>query len=147
MNIVELIRSITTEYLKSSNLTDEIHIDYTVDDGNTENVGIFTVGDTKIGEDILGNETRRNSIVMYLVRQASEDCERLENASFLINMADAFDNIREDFYDVDIGEGENIKHGKLKSIACSNSMLYGRTTGTGDPVYQIQLLATYKLYD
>lgn len=146
MNIVELVRQITNEYLTSANLTDEIHIDYTVDDGNTENVGIFSVGDVKVGEDVVGNETRRNSISLFLVRQGSEDSERLENMSFLINMADKFDNIEEDSYDVDIGNEDNLKHGKLKSIACSNAMLYGRTTDTGDPVYQMNMLATYKLY-
>ena len=104
------------------------------------------MADVKVGEDVVGNETRRNSISLFLVRQGSEDSERLENMSFLINMADKFDNIEEDSYDVDIGNEDNLKHGKLKSIACSNAMLYGRTTDTGDPVYQMNMLATYKLY-
>lgn len=145
MNVVELIEDITKRYIEKSGQTMDVHTDYTEDD--VENAGIFPIGDKKVDEDILGNVTRQASIVMFHVLSGSEDCERIKSETFLINMAHEYDSIQEDEYNVDIGNGDNIKHGKLKNIACSNAMLYGRTSSTGYPVYQMNLLVTYKLYD
>lgn len=146
MNIIELVRTLLTECPNMSEFTNNIHIDFT-DSEKKSDFGLSSTGDSKIKEDILGNQTRRHNFVLYAVNQAFNDYDRLANSTFLLELSRWLENIEPDEYGIEERiKGETYK-GKLKSVECANAMMYQIPTGdiNRGVMYQLQIYATYTL--
>lgn len=146
MNIIELVRTLLTDCPNMSEFTNNIHIDFT-DSEKKSDFGLSSTGDSKIKEDILGNQTRRHNFVLYAVNQAFNDYDRLANSTFLLELSRWLENIEPDEYGIEeIIKGETYK-GKLRSVECANAMMYQIPTGdiNRGVMYQLQIYATYTL--
>lgn len=150
MTPIEVVRSIIMQFPDIDQFTNGVHYEFTeYSENDNENAGLFSVGDTKTGEDILGNQRRRNDLILYANCQSINDYERLANSSFISNLAFYLDNIKCEDYKVTIGAKGQEKSGTLKQIACANGMLYRylEETQTGPVQYQLQIAITYIIYD
>ena len=145
MNIIELVRKIITEYPEMEQFTNKIHVDFT-DNKNETDFGLYSMGDEKTKEDILGNQERKHSFILYAHNQAFTDFDRLANSSFLLDLAYYLEMLKDD-YDIEVTINNHKRAGKLKSISCANAMLYNIPTGNiNDGVtYQVQIYADYTL--
>ena len=146
MNIIELVRQLLTDYPHMSEFTNNIHVDFTDSDGKSD-FGLSSTGDSKIKEDILGNQTRRHSFVLYAVNQAFNDYDRLANSTFLLELSHWLENIDQGEYQIEETINQSIYKGTLQSIECANAMMYQIPTGDiqNGVMYQLQLYATYTL--
>lgn len=144
MNIIELTRKIINDFPKINEFSNGVHIDYT-DDGKDNEFGLSSTGDTLIKKDILGNETRRHSFVLYAINRAYDDYNRLSNSSFLLELGYYLEKIKNLDFFIDM-DSETIK-GKLVDITSSNGMLYSWQDGTVNEMvaYQIQIYVNYKI--
>lgn len=144
MNIIELVRQILTDYPKITEFTNEINVDFTED--APTNFGLSSVGDRKISEDILGNQTRQHNFVLYALNQSFTNYDRLANSTFLLDLTYWLENYKhEDPIEVTIND--KTVSGKLLGLSSANAMLYMVPTGDiNDGVtYQIQIYAQYYL--
>lgn len=146
MNIIELVRQLLTDYPHMSEFTNNIHVDFTDSDEKSD-FGLSSTGDSKIKEDILGNQTRRHSFVLYAVNQAFNDYDRLANSTFLLELSHWLENIDQGEYQIEETINQSIYKGTLQSIECANAMMYQIPTGDiqNGVMYQLQLYATYAL--
>lgn len=146
MNIIELVRQLLTDYPHMSEFTNNIHVDFTDSDEKSD-FGLSSTGDSKIKEDILGNQTRRHSFVLYAVNQAFNDYDRLANSTFLLELSHWLENIDQGEYQIEETINQSIYKGTLQSIECANAMMYQIPTGDiqNGVMYQLQLYATYIL--
>lgn len=143
MNIIELVKQILTDYPKISEFTNEINVDFT-NDAN-ESVGLYSIGDSLIKEDVLGNQTRQHNFVLYANNQAFNDYDRLANSTFLLDLNYWLETVKGQDITATIDNLE--KQGELIGLTSANGMLYGVPTGDiNDGVtYQLQIYATYKI--
>lgn len=143
MNIIELVKKILTDYPKIEEFTNKIHVDFTKNDD--VNFGLSSTGDTKVKEDILGNQARRHSFVLYAINQAFNDYDRLSNSTFLLELSYWLESLDENSYDLDVVVDNVKRKGKLKSVECANAMLFQIPTGDINDgcMYQLQIYATY----
>ena len=123
MNIIELVRQLLTDYPHMSEFTNNIHVDFTDSDEKSD-FGLSSTGDSKIKEDILGNQTRRHSFVLYAVNQAFNDYDRLANSTFLLELSHWLENIDQGEYQIEETINQSIYKGTLQSIECANAMMY-----------------------
>lgn len=144
MNIIELVKTILTNYPKISEFTNDIHVDFTED--APTNFGISSTGDSLLKEDLIGKQTRQHNFVLYAINQAFNDYDRLANSTFLLELT---------YWLERYPQGEPIEievdgitlQGNLLSLSSANAMLYSIPTGDiNDGVtYQIQIYAQYTL--
>lgn len=146
MNIIELVRKLLTEYPEMEKFTNKVHIDFTKNDEESD-FGLSSTGDEKIKEDILGNQIRKHSFVLYAINQAFNDYERLSNSTFLLDLSYWLESIEEGEYEIEVTIRERKRKGVLKSISCANAMIFDvPTEDVNDGVmYQIQVYAEYTL--
>lgn len=78
MNIIELMQSIVMSFPK---LNDVLHIDYTTPDADS--YGLSPTGDTLIKSDVLGNQERQHTFILYAVYQSVNDYDRLANSGLI----------------------------------------------------------------
>lgn len=144
MTINDFMRQKLTEYPKISEFLagDDLHMDFTEPD--PVNYGLSSTGDSLIKEDILGNQIRQHSFVMYAVGQSFTDYNRLANSNFLLELAYWLEHLPEqDGITADI-EGKELPAIFLKATS-ANAMsmgLMGETINEG-VMYQIQIYARY----
>ncbi|RHR72630.1 hypothetical protein DWW50_12920 [Eubacterium sp. AF15-50] len=145
MNIIELVKELLTNYPKMKEFTNKIHIDFTRNEPS--DFGLSSTGDTKIKEDILGNQTRKHNFVLYAINQAFNDYDRLANSTFLLELSYWLELICENEYEIEAVIDNKKRKGFLKSIECANAMLFQIPTGDINDgcMYQIQIYATYTL--
>ncbi|MCH5203048.1 MAG: hypothetical protein J1F17_07580, partial [Oscillospiraceae bacterium] len=68
MNIIEAVRNILQNYPKIQEVCNNIYIDFT--EPQPTNYGLSPTGDKLIKEDILGNQTRQHTFILYAVYQS-----------------------------------------------------------------------------
>jgi hypothetical protein len=143
MNIIESVKQIITDYPKIAEFTNEVHVDFT--DESPASYGIAPTGDQPIKEDIMGNQTRKHSFVLYAVSQSILDYDRLENSTFLLELGYYLETIKK--YSITATVGTVEKQGYIKEMSCANAMAYSVPTGNlADGIkYQLQIYATYYL--
>ncbi|MDY4812884.1 MAG: hypothetical protein SO152_03430, partial [Ruminococcus sp.] len=78
MNIIEVVKETLQQFPKISQVCNDIHIDFT--DDIPTNYGLSPTGDTLIKEDILGNQTRQHTFILYAVFQSQSDYDRMANS-------------------------------------------------------------------
>ena len=143
MNIIELVRKILTECPLMGQFTNHIHVDFTE---NTDgNFGLYATGDSLVKEDILGNQERQHSFVLYAHYQSLNDFDRMSNSTFLLDLAQWLETV--EGYEIRETVNGIEKTGELISLTSANGMLYGVPTGDmNDGVtYQLQIYARYTL--
>jgi hypothetical protein len=143
MNIVEQVKQILTDYSGISAFTNDMHVDFT--DETPTNFGIYPNGDQLIKEDVLGNQTRRHSFVLYAKNQAANDFDRLVNSTFLLELNYFLETVQDIKVTAKVNEIE--KEGIIKNMSSANGMMFDIPTGqVADGVtYQLQIYADYYL--
>lgn len=136
MNIIERVRQILTDFPRIAELCNAVHIDFT--DPAPTSYGLSSVGDTLLSEDILGNQKRQHTFLLYSTFSGINDYERLQNSTVLLELG---------FYLDDQPELE-IDEGMLERIRAANGMIYDvPQENTADGVqYQMQIIAEYTRY-
>lgn len=146
MTIIDFMRQKLSEYPKIQEFLsgEELHIDFT--DPDATSYGLSSAGDTLIREDVLGNQQRRHSFVLYAVNQSFTDYCRLANSNFLLELGYWLERLtEEDGIQVDIGD--EILTGRFLKATTANAMAMqpmGATVNDG-VLYQIQIYANYKI--
>ena len=141
MNIIETVKTILSSYSKISEFTNGIAFDFM--DNTPTNFGLSPIGDELIKEDMLGNQTRRHSFVLYANQQSFTDFDRLNNSGFLLELGYYLETVKGNQITVEIN-GET-RTGELKKLSSANGMLFSIPTGdVRDGItYQLQIYAEY----
>ena len=146
MTIIDFMRKKLTEYPKISEflVSDEIHIDFT--EPNSVNYGLSSTGDKLVSEDILGNQIRQHSFVMYAVGQSFTDYNRLANSNFLLDLAAWLEHLpSEDGITITVSERELTGIFTKATTANAMSMGWMGETVNDGCMYQIQIYAQYRI--
>lgn len=145
MNIIETVKQLLTDCELITEFTQDVHVDFTNDEPT--NFGLSSIGDTLVKTDILGNQTRKHNFVLYAVKQSYEDYDRLANSTFLLDLTYYLETIKGIEITATIGGVE--KQGTIKSLSCSNGMLFDiPTEELNDGItYQLQIYADYCIED
>ena len=143
MNVIEVTKKILSDYKKISEFSSGVQIDFTANEPT--NFGLSSIGDALLKEDILGNQDRKHSFVLYAVNQAYEDYDRLANSSFLLELAYWLETQKGQ--EIDVAIGDAVKKGEITKISTANAMIFSVPTGNlNDGVmYQIQIYVEYKV--
>ena len=141
MNIIELVKSVLQDFPKIGQF---IHVDYS--DSTPEDFGLYPTGDALIKEDILGNQTRQHSFILYAVFQSFNDYDRLINSGTLLELQMWLEK-QANNQEISITVDNKIYTGELTKLTCANGMLYNIPDGnTNDGVqYQLQITAQYTI--
>lgn len=143
MNIIEKVREILQSFPRIAEVCNEIHIDFAADEPTS--YGLSSVGDSLLKEDILGNQLRQHTFMLYSTFSAINDFERLQNSSALLELSTWLEMQTGAEIETKVGEETHI--GTLESLAAQNGMLYAvPQENTADGVqYQLQIIAKYKV--
>lgn len=85
MNIIETVRGILKSFPKIAEVVGEVHIDFA--DPSPTSYGLSSVGDTLLHEDVLGNQVRQHTFMLYSTFSSINDYERLANSSVLLELS------------------------------------------------------------
>ncbi|MDY4812924.1 MAG: hypothetical protein SO152_03635, partial [Ruminococcus sp.] len=145
MNIIEVVKETLQQFPKISQVCNDIHIDFT--DDIPTNYGLSPTGDTLIKEDILGNQTRQHTFILYAVFQSQSDYDRMANSGTLLELQHWLEN-KADNQKITVTVGDKELTGELKKITCANGMLYAIPDGNlnSGVLYQLQITAQYKTF-
>ena len=141
MNIIEKMIEILESFPKISTVCNEIHIDFA--DPEPTSYGLSSTGDSLIKEDILGNQTRQHSFILYSTFSGINDFERQENSTALLELSVWLKSQIGAEVETEI-DGE-IRTGTITKISAENGMLYAvPQENTADGMqYQLQITAQY----
>lgn len=142
MNIIEQVKQILTDCELVRKFTRDIQIDFTSNE--VGDFGLFSNGDSKLREDILGNQTRQHNFVLYATNRSREEFERLKNSSFLLDLAYWLETVKGQEVTATINGVEY--SGEITKLWSANGMLYqAQPNMTKGVTYQLQIYAQYKL--
>lgn len=143
LNIIETVRNILESFPKISEVCNAIHIDFA--DPEPTSYGLTSTGDSLIKEDILGNQTRQHTFMLYSTFSGINDYERLVNSSALTELSQWLSTKRGNTVLSEIGE--DIHTGELLSIKAENGMLFDVPQGNeiDGIMYRTNLVAEYTI--
>lgn len=145
MTIIDFMRKKLMEFPKIGEfIGDGIHIDFT--DPSPVNYGLSSNGDSLIKTDILGNQVRKHSFVLYAVGQSFNDYCRLSNSNFLLELGYWLERLPEEC-GIEAEIGSRSLTGRFLNASAANAMAMqpmGDTMMDG-VMYQIQIYANYKI--
>lgn len=143
MNIIERVRQILTDCPMVERFTNNIHVDFTSNDSGS--FGLFSNGDSRVKEDILGNQTRQHNFVLYATNQSFDDFDRLQNSSFLLELNYLLETMKGQEVTATIDGTEY--GGSIIKMWSANGMLFQIPTGniTDGVIYQLQIYVQYTL--
>ena len=141
MNIIERMKSILQSFPKISTVCNEIHIDFA--DSEPTSYGLSSIGDSLIKEDILGNQTRQHSFLLYSTFSGINDFERQENSTALLELSLWLQE--QTGAQVETVIGEHTYSGEITTITAANGMLYAapQENNIDGMQYQLQITAQY----
>ena len=141
MNIIEKVREILQSFPKICEVCNEIHIDFASEEPTS--YGLSSVGDSLIKEDILGNQVRQHTFMLYSTFSAVNDFERLQNSSALLELATWLE--KQTGAEVETTVGDEKYTGLIEKLTAQNGMLYAvPQENMADGVqYQLQIVAVY----
>ena len=133
MNVIEKIKEILQDFPKISEVCNEIHVDFT--DAEPTSYGLAPIGDELISEDILGNQKRQHSFMLYATYSGMNDYERLANSGALLELSQYLDSLDE----------QAIDNGIITQIRATNGMLYEipQENSVDGLRYQLTIVASY----
>ena len=141
MNIIEKVRSILERFPKIAGICNEIHIDFA--DPEPTSYGLSSTGDALISEDILGNQKRKHSFMLYTTYSSISDYERLNNSTALLELSTwLHEQIGEE---VETTIGDAVYTGEITRLSAENGMLYAipQENELDGWQYQLQIIAEY----
>ena len=141
MNIIEKVRSILESFPKISEVCNSIHIDFT--DPEPTSYGLSSTGDDLITEDVLGNQLRQHSFMLYTTYSSMNDYERLSNSTALLELSVW---LKEQIgCEVETVCGSTTYTGKLEKLTASNGMLFAvpQENELDGVQYQLTIIAEY----
>lgn len=141
MNIIEKVREILQSFPRICEVCNEIHIDFASE--KPTSYGLSSVGDSLIKEDILGNQVRQHTFMLYSTFSAVNDFERLQNSSALLELATWLE--KQTGAEVETTVGDEKYTGLIEKLTAQNGMLYAvPQENMADGVqYQLQIVAVY----
>ena len=144
MNVIELVREIISSFPDISEVCGGVSVDFT--DEKDKSYGLSPTGDMLVKEDILGNQTRQHTFVLFAVFQSMNDYDRLENSAVLLRLSQYLENKAEN-QKITQKTGNETFCGKLTGLTCANGMLYEipNENFTCNVRYQLQITAEYTL--
>lgn len=145
MNIIECVREIVSSFPKISAVCNAVHIDFT--DSESTSYGLSPTGDTLVKENILGDQTRRHTFILYAVYQSLNDYSRLSNSGTLLELQQWLEKKTGNKITAEI-DGETYE-GELVKLIPANGMLYSiPDENLNENVrYQLQITAEYNIYN
>ena len=143
MNIIETIRNILQSFPKISEVVGEIHVDFA--DPEPQSYGLSSVGDALLSEDILGNQRRQHTFLLYTTYSGINDYERLCNSNALLELSYWLHEQTGHKITSIIGGTEHT--GELLELRAENGMLYSvpEENLTDGVQYQLQIIAVYTI--
>ena len=136
MNIIERVRQILTEYPEIAAVCNAVHIDFT--DPEPQSYGLAPVDDALLTEDIIGNQRRQHTFLLYATFSGINDYERMKNSSALLGL---------NYWLHDLDELP-VDGGTVTAIRAENGMIYDlpQENGVQGVRYQMQITAEYTLW-
>ena len=143
MNIIETMRDILVKFPRICEICNEVHIDFA--DPEPTSYGLSSVGDSLVKKDILGNQRRRHSFMLYSTFSGINDYERLMNSSALLELSAWLEMQKGAAVTSIIGDTKYC--GEILEIRAANGMLYAvPQEHSADGVqYQLQINADYSV--
>ena len=140
MNIIEKMKSILEEYPKIGTL----HIDYNLND--VDSFGLYSTGDRKVSEDVIGGQERQHTFVLYAAFQSFNDYDRLTNSGLLLDLQLWLESYAND-QELTTVINDVTRRGYLKNITCANGMLFNIPDNNMNAAvqYQMQITAEYTI--
>lgn len=141
MNIIEKVTDILQNYPKISEVCNEVHIDFS--DPDPTSYGLSSTGDALITEDILGNQKRQHSFMLYSTFSSINDYERMLNSTALLELGLWLEEQTD--CEIESTVGDNVYTGKLTKLRAENGMLYEipQENQYDGWQYQLQIIAEY----
>lgn len=141
MNIIERMIEILERFPKISTVCNEIHIDFA--DPEPTSYGLASTGDSLVGEDVVGNQTRQHGFILYSTFSGINDFERQENTAALTELSVWLKERAGAEIETEI-DGK-IYTGEITEITAENGMLYAvpQENGIDGMQYQIQIIVRY----
>lgn len=141
MNIIEKVTDILQNYPKISEVCNEVHIDFS--DPEPTSYGLSSTGDALITEDILGNQKRQHSFMLYSTFSSINDYERMLNSTALLELGLWLEEQTD--FEIESTVGDNVYTGKLTKLRVENGMLYEipQENQYDGWQYQLQIIAEY----
>ena len=141
MNIIETVRSILESFPKISDVCNEVHIEFA--DPEPTSYGLSSIGDELITEDILGNQLRQHSFMLYTTYSSLNDYERLSNSTALLELGLWLKELTG--CEVESTVGSTVYNGRLEKLTAANGMLISVPQENEKDVvqYQLQIIAEY----
>lgn len=140
MNIIEAMQELLKEYPKINSL----HIDY--NENAPDSYGLYPTGDRLVIEDILGNQKRQHTFILYADFLSFNDYDRLSNSGALLELQQWLEQrsgSRAVTAEIDGEEHEGI----IEKITCANGMLFNIPGENMNSAvrYQLQITAEYNI--
>ena len=141
MNIIEKVQAILESFPKISEVCNSVHIDFT--DPEPTSYGLSSEGDELIVEDILGNQKRQHTFMLFTVYSSINDYERLHNTSALLELGQWLE--RQTGGEVETTIGDETLTGTIVKLRTANGMLetIPQENEMDGCLYHIQIIAEY----
>ena len=141
MNVIEKVREILQSFPKISEICSEIHVDFA--DPEPTSYGLSSIGDSLVREDILGNQLRQHTFILYSTFSAYNDYERMNNSTALLELSYWLESHKDSGIETKIGN--KTFAGNITKLTAENGMLYSvPQDNLADGVqYQLQIIAEY----
>lgn len=141
MNIIETVRSILESFPKISEVCNSIHIDFA--DPEPTSYGLSSTGDELIREDIIGDQLRQHSFMLYTTYSSINDYERLNNSAALTELSVWLGD--QTGGEVETTIGSTTCTGTLEKLSAYNGMLIAvpQENALDGVQYQLQIIAEY----
>lgn len=141
MNIIEKVRDILQSFPKISEVCNSIHVDFA--DPEPTSYGLSSTGDTLLKEDILENQLRQHSFMLYSTFSSINDYERLSNSQALLELSQWLEKQIDSEVISTIGDSSYI--GEITKLKAENGMLYNvpQENMIDGVQYQLQIIAEY----
>ena len=136
MNILEKIKEILSDCPLMDRFNNGNHVDYT-DNSLVDNYGLYSSGETIIKRSIWGDKTKQHNFTIYSILDTFDDNDRIQNSSFLIDLANYLDGLEITPFQ------DDTNWLSIERITTSNGMLY-QTLEDRKSIYQFQLNVTYR---
>lgn len=141
MNIIEKVRDILQSFPKISEVCNEIHIDFA--DPEPTSYGLSSTGDSLVTEDVLGNQKRQHSFLLYTTYSSINDYERLNNSTALLELSAWLST--QTPAEVETVIDDETYTGEITKLTAANGMLYDvpQENELDGVQYQLQIIAEY----
>lgn len=143
INIIETMRKILEDFPKIAAVCNEINIDFASPEPTS--YGLSSLGDKLLSEDILGNQVRQHSFLLYSTFSGINDFERQGNSTALTELSVWLSKQFGQKVTTEL-DGE-VCDGEITKIIAGNGMLYAvpQPNSISGMRYQLQIEVQYTI--